>query len=117
MVPRPSWLVRLAAKATTKRQKDAVRYWSNVFRATPPWLTREHKRLISRIKQDAKSRGLVVDHIVPLDGKIVCGLHVPWNMRAVSVQTNRAKSNVTWPGCPYEQQVIVFKPRQLEFTL
>src|SRR6185369_2243666 len=38
-----------------------------------------------------------VDHIIPLCGYNVCGLHVPTNLRIISKTANEAKSNVFTP--------------------
>jgi 5-methylcytosine-specific restriction endonuclease McrA len=67
--------------------------------ATPPWITRKQKSEIRQLYQIAitmtKTTGeqYVVDHIVPLRSEVVCGLHVPWNLRVITREENLKKSN------------------------
>jgi hypothetical protein len=67
--------------------------------ATPPWITSKQKAEIRQIYQIAitmtKTTGeqYVVDHIIPLRGQDVCGLHVPWNLRVITQEENLKKSN------------------------
>ena len=81
--------VRADTKSRRRKHRDA----------TPPWLSRKQKSEIRQLYQIAitmtKTTGerYVVDHIVPLRGESVCGLHVPWNLRVITQEENLAKSN------------------------
>lgn len=55
----------------------------------PKWVNR---RVISAIYSNCPA-GYHVDHIVPLKGKYVSGLHVPWNLRYLPAELNAAKGN------------------------
>lgn len=67
--------------------------------ATPRALSFEHRQQMRQMYN--KTRGtkkragenLSVDHIVPLRGDGVCGLHVPWNLRIVPLLDNQRKNN------------------------
>lgn len=67
--------------------------------ATPKWLTAEHKmeiRLKYRLAIELSRRTGIrhaVDHIVPLQGEEVCGLHVPWNLEVITQEENLKKYN------------------------
>lgn len=67
-----------------------------IKRATPPWLTAEQKAEIRGfyIRAAAMPGEWHVDHIRPLRGKTVCGLHVPWNLQILPGDDNRRKRNV-----------------------
>lgn len=67
--------------------------------SAPKWLTTEHKQQIidiykecSRLTNETKIN-YNVDHIIPINGETVCGLHVPWNLRIITQEENFKKSN------------------------
>lgn len=66
---------------------------------TPNWLTKEQFLEIESFYEEAvrltKSTGIVyhVDHIIPLKGDMVSGLHVPWNLQVITAIENLSKSN------------------------
>ena len=66
-----------------------------LMQATPKWLTEDEKNEIKRIKKIARENKMTVDHIVPLQGKNVSGLNVPWNLRILPKSENSKKYN-TW---------------------
>ena len=89
------------AKKLTKSQRCAIQAIRNAqkINASPSWLTAEHKNQIADIYSQAAIKtaetGIKheVDHSVPLRGKTVCGLHVPWNLQVLPAYLNRMKSN------------------------
>lgn len=61
-----------------------------VKRATPPWVDRF---AIAAIYAEAARQGKHVDHIIPLLGEGICGLHVPWNLQLLDPIENKIKGN------------------------
>jgi hypothetical protein len=65
----------------------------------PNWLTESDFLAIKCIYQVAAMRNAnsdikwSVDHIIPLNGKTVSGLHVPSNLQVIPLKENRAKWN------------------------
>lgn len=95
-----------AAEVSRKsRQKHAARVLANKakyraakLQATPSWLNKGHWFEIGCVYlyRDALKRvGLDyhVDHVVPLQGKKVSGLHVPENLQVLPADRNRLKNN------------------------
>jgi 5-methylcytosine-specific restriction endonuclease McrA len=80
--------------------KELVSLRRRRFRqATPKWLTAEQRmeiRLKYRLAIElSRATGIrhAVDHIVPLQGEEVCGLHVPWNLQVIPQEENLKKYN------------------------
>ena len=82
-----------------KAAASAANYRAKKKQATPLWLTGAHREEILRFYEHSKECGMLtgddyhVDHIVPLAGENVCGLHVPWNLQVLPSDINIAKSN------------------------
>lgn len=72
---------------------------AQIKQATPAWLTEaqreEMKYRVVEAKAISVDTGVLhqVDHIVPLQSDIVCGLHVPWNLRVITAHENAEKGN------------------------
>jgi hypothetical protein len=68
--------------------------------ACPPWVDDAHMAKIHdiyRLRRELTDKtGTVyeVDHIVPLQGKTVCGLHVWWNLRVIPKEENNRRPRI-----------------------
>lgn len=79
---------RLAAVASKRRASKLQR--------TPTWADYDAINMIYRAAQVIRDSGydIHVDHIVPLQGRIVSGLHVHNNLRIIDARQNQSKSNI-----------------------
>jgi 5-methylcytosine-specific restriction endonuclease McrA len=79
-------------------RKNATRRVAHV-NATPRWLTAIQKAQMAESYEISKAKTFQtgirhhVDHIVPLRGNGVAGLHVPWNMQILTGTENNRKFN------------------------
>jgi hypothetical protein len=90
-------------KNRDKVNERTARRYASKTQATPKWLSKDERWMIIEAYHLAKLRERTiggkweVDHIIPLRGRTVMGLHVPWNLRVVPMQQNRRKSNTVSP--------------------
>ena len=91
-------------KQYRKNNRDKTSHWSMLrytrkLKASPKWLSPQQLKEIQYFYELSKECELLtgnkyhVDHIIPLKGKNVCGLHVPWNLQVLPADINRRKSN------------------------
>lgn len=71
-------------------------YRAQKKRAMPEWVDRDSVVAVYvEARRLTEETGVPheVDHIVPLQHKTVCGLHVAWNLQVVTQEENRKKFN------------------------
>jgi hypothetical protein len=87
-----------ARNKKTFLQRNAKRRAAYIQR-TPEWLTEDDFWIIDEIYDLAIKRSELfgfkwhVDHIIPLQGKTVSGLHVPLNLQVIPAAENHRKGN------------------------
>ncbi len=88
-----------AKKYPEKYRLNSANRYAKKLQRTPRWLNRKQLNEIAKIYTKASYLSkkykfkYEVDHIVPLCGENVSGLHVPWNLRIISKSENCRKHN------------------------
>lgn len=98
---RGSKRARLTGRAALYDAKRRAAY----LQAIPKWSELEQEAILAlyaeckqiNLSSDVKH---AVDHIVPLQSPIVCGLHTLANLRIITFSENSAKRNRHWPDMP-----------------
>lgn len=80
-----------------KHNANTSAYRARVSKAIPSWFERD---AIAVVYDKAKEFGFEVDHIVPLKGKTVCGLHCWSNLQLLDKSMNSSKREIAWPDMP-----------------
>lgn len=76
-----------------EKNARASLYRARKREATPPWIGPDQISEMSLFFKNCPA-GHHVDHIVPVGGDDVCGLHVPWNLQYLPRFINESKSNI-----------------------
>ena len=82
-----------------KRRAKKAKYRAAKINRMPAWLTENDKWMIKEAHDLAILRTKLfgfpweVDHIIPLQGKTISGLHVPTNLQVIPMIENRKKGN------------------------
>lgn len=92
-----AWSLQWARDNRGKVREISRARAERLAQATPAWID---WKAVSRIYNEAARLSATtgvhhhVDHVIPLKGKNVCGLHVHTNLRAVPADVNMRKSNL-----------------------
>lgn len=87
----------------SKFSQYARLYAGQAARAQPLWANQEAMDVIYKKRDELNAlwgTNFEVDHIVPLRGKTVCGLHCEDNLQLLDKPLNASKNRYTWTDMP-----------------
>lgn len=101
---------RRMARRAMARKSGGAEVWAKYRRTRPTandnGIFRD-LQVLGRIYKQFTGVRYSVDHIVPLQHPIVCGLHRPTNFEVVPLLDNVRKGNRWWPDMPNEQAALL----------
>jgi len=97
-------IAKEAARKYRAEHPAKINAWCRKYQAarlhrTPAWLTEDDHWMMEQAYDIAQKRTKLfgfpwhVDHVIPLQGKLVSGLHVPHNMQVIPARDNCSKAN------------------------
>lgn len=96
-------VAKWAAANSAKLRSAAARRRARFMHAVPKWANHFFiEEIYDLARRRTKCLGVrhEVDHIVPLQSPLVCGLHVEHNLQVIQGKKNRSKANRYWPDMP-----------------
>lgn len=91
-----TWRMKNPDKVRANRKRQAPKYKAALRRASVVWAdaaaVEKFYAEAARLTTETNVRH-EVDHVEPLRGKLICGLHCEFNLRVVPRSINRRKSN------------------------
>jgi len=84
-----NYIIRSRPKSLGKRASYENARQAKKINALPKWADRDAMRQF----YENRPNGFHVDHIVPLNNPLVCGLHVPANLQYLPAKENMSKYN------------------------
>ena len=93
-----------SVRGKTKKNAHTAKRRAALIQRTPKWLTDDDLSIIEQAYEIAVLRTQMfgfewhVDHIIPLQGKTVSGLHVPDNLRVIPSKENLKKHSKYIPA-------------------
>lgn len=95
----PDYFAQYAKNNRVKITAKTRLYQAAKLQRTPRWLTADDHWMMEQAYELAAKRTRIfgfpwhVDHIIPLQGKIVSGFHTPYNLQVIPAKENLCKNN------------------------
>lgn len=86
-----------------KKRASTAKRRAALLRAIPAWARMDDIERFYKLADDLTRKTGVkaqVDHLVPLQSPLVCGLHCAANLTVLSETHNKRKGNLYWPDMP-----------------